>query len=88
MPTCGGCRTCELACAFIFTGEFAPSQSVIHILEPTVGQGYAVTFVVPSGETVLPCRNCFNKATPACVQYCEKSSDLTRLIEQGLADEK
>ncbi len=86
MPSCGGCRTCEMACAFLLTGEFAPSQSAIHILECTDVQGYVVT-LEKKKKTALPCRNCLNKGTPPCVQYCEKDQDLIQLIEQGVADE-
>jgi len=88
MPSCGGCRTCEMACAFVLTGEFAPSRSVIRILARTEDQGYVVAFRKPPGESTLPCPNCLNNATPLCVQYCEKSTDLMRLIERGAADEK
>lgn len=86
MPSCGGCRTCEMACAFLLTGEFAPSRSVIHILEGTECQGYVVA-LTPPGKSTLPCGNCLSNATPPCVQYCEKSQDLIRLIEQGVSDE-
>ena len=88
MPSCGGCRTCEMACAFVLNGEFAPSQSVLHILEKTEGQGYVVSFDPQSGESSLPCANCLNTGTPLCAQYCEKSQDLIRLIKQGIADDK
>ena len=87
MPSCGGCRTCEMACAFLLTGEFTPSQSVMHILERTDVQGYVVTLAPPPGKSTLPCVACLKNGVPPCVQYCEKSQDLIRLIEQGVADE-
>jgi len=87
MPSCGGCRTCEMACSFHLTGEFAPSRSALHILEQTNAQGYVVT-LTPSGGSGLPCRDCLNGKTPPCVQYCEKSQDLIRIIEQGVAHEE
>jgi len=87
MPSCGGCRTCEMACAFQLTGEFAPSQAAIHILEKTDVQGYVVTFTTPPGESTFPCGKCLNNATPLCLQYCEKRKDLIRLIKQGVSDE-
>lgn len=88
MPSCGGCRTCEMACSFVLTGEFAPSRSVIRILDRSKGEGYIVELVKPPGKSTLPCPNCLNKATPLCIQYCEKSTDLKELIEKGAADEE
>jgi hypothetical protein len=76
-----------MACSFVLTGEFAPSRSVIRILDQSKGQGYVVTLIKPPGKATLPCPDCLNNATPLCVQYCEKSADLKELIQQGAADE-
>jgi len=32
MASCGGCRTCEMACSFKHAGEFVPAISSIKIL--------------------------------------------------------
>ena len=77
-----------MACAFLLNGDFTPSKSVIRIIEQPETQGYGVTFVVPEGQSSLPCSHCLDTTTPACVEYCEKELDLIRLIEQGVADEK
>jgi hypothetical protein len=77
-----------MACSFVMTGEFSPSRSVIHTSERIEGNGYAVKFISPPGGSALPCPDCLKNGAPLCVQYCEKSTDLIRLIEQGAFDEK
>ena len=45
MASCGGFRTCEAACSFRHTGEFAPSRSSIKILEKKDCPGFEAMLV-------------------------------------------
>ena len=84
MQSCGGCRTCEMACSFRLAGEFAPSSSGIRILERDDGLGFDVRFV-PEGSGNGPgCDGCPELDEPMCVQHCEKGEDLWVLLRKFL----
>ncbi len=82
MPTCGGCRTCEIACSFRHKGEFVPSVSSIKIIEKNDVPGYVVSIAArPDGER-LAC-DCFEKQkAPLCIEYCIKSKDLKEIFKK------
>jgi Fe-S-cluster-containing dehydrogenase component len=84
MPSCGGCRTCELACSFKHTGEFAPAVSSLVILDKEDGVGFTVSLAEKNEERRLSCDGCRGLNIPLCVQYCLKSEDLKAILKAFL----
>lgn len=87
METCGGCRTCELACSFHHKGEFIPEASSIKILDNKKGAGFIVLFVEKSDGSSIPCDGCKSIKRPLCVQYCKDYKKLEEMINK-LMEEK
>jgi Fe-S-cluster-containing hydrogenase component 2 len=82
MPTCGGCRTCELACSFHHTGEFMPAVSSLTISEKTDGPGYDVLISeAPEGKR-RACDGCEGREVPLCVVYCREHDDLSEILKE------
>lgn len=81
MVSCGGCRTCEIACSFKHTGEFKPTVSSIKILDKADGIGFCVSLIDGRTEKGNACDGCINLDEPLCLQYCEKSEDLKEVLE-------
>jgi Fe-S-cluster-containing hydrogenase component 2 len=54
---CTGCRTCELVCSFVKTGEFNPARSRISVF----------SFEKVGFSTPVVCQQCSNAA---CMQVC------------------
>ena len=82
MPSCGGCRTCEMACAFKHKGEFIPSISSIKIVEKENAPGFDVDIAEKNNGRRLAC-NCFeNNESPLCMQYCIKSEELGKILQR------
>ena len=82
MPTCGGCRTCEMACSFKHEEEFAPSISSIKIIDKKEGPGFLVLLLEATGKDGIACDACKEFAVPMCMQFCRKSDDLKRILEE------
>ncbi len=82
MASCGGCRTCEAACSFKHTGEFVPSRASIKILEKKDHPGFEVLLVDDANGQNFACDGCKDMDTPLCVQYCNKSEDLEKILEE------
>jgi Fe-S-cluster-containing dehydrogenase component len=82
MPTCGGCRTCEIACSYHHVGEFAPSVSSIRILNKEDGAGYYVVFLEDDEERGKSCDGCVNLDIPCCVEFCKKEEELTKMLKE------
>jgi Fe-S-cluster-containing hydrogenase component 2 len=80
MPTCGGCRTCELACGFRHTGEFNPSASSIRILEKEDGHGYHVQLLEADEGATTACDGCQRLGEQRCVKSCRESNDLAEIL--------
>jgi Fe-S-cluster-containing hydrogenase component 2 len=88
MPTCGGCRTCEMACSFKHREEFIPSISSIKILDKKDGTGFLVFLAEgPQGQEI-PCDGCKEFAVPMCMQYCPKSEDLKEILDAFMGRSK
>jgi len=84
MPSCGGCRTCEIACSFKHKGEFVPSISSIQILDKESEPGFLVLlFEEHRGEHFI-CDGCKGHEVPFCMQYCRKSEDLEKILKEFL----
>jgi Fe-S-cluster-containing hydrogenase component 2 len=81
MPTCGGCRTCEMACAFHHLGEFNPSASSLLILEKEKGPGYRVWLAAESGDQRFACDACKDLDVPLCLEYCREYDDLFKILQ-------
>lgn len=86
MPSCGGCKTCEMACAYKHCGEFKPEISSIQILEKENELGYLVLIIEDAVNERKACDNCNEQEVPMCVQFCEKSADLKEILEKYRKD--
>ena len=80
MASCGGCRTCELACSFHHTKEFNPSVSSLKVLARDEGPGYQVLLVTESGGASRACDGCKNLDVPLCMEYCREVDDLGKIL--------
>ena len=81
MVSCGGCRTCEMACSFHHQGEFIPSLSSIKILERENEPGFLVFLVENMHQGGIPCDGCKNLDVPLCLQYCKEREDLEKMLK-------
>ena len=82
MPSCGGCRTCELACSFHHTGAFLPASSSLKVLEKTEGPGYVVTLREEAEGGSRACDSCEGIDIPLCIEYCREMDDLYKILEE------
>jgi Fe-S-cluster-containing hydrogenase component 2 len=81
MPSCGGCRTCELACSFHHTGEFIPTASSLKVLEKKEGPGYDVILKEEAEGGSYACDGCEGLEIPLCIEYCREMDDLYKILE-------
>lgn len=88
MPSCGGCRTCEMACAFKHKGEFIPSISSIKILEKENEPGFDVYLAEETDDSAMACNCLTNSEAPLCLQYCIKNEDLAKILQAFLENKK
>jgi len=82
MASCGGCRTCEMACSFHHTEAFSPDRSSIKIFEKAGSQGFSVCLVEKGAPEGVACDGCSNLDVPLCVQYCKRSEDLLDILKE------
>jgi len=82
MPTCGGCSTCELACAFHHTGEFNPGISSLKVIAKKEGSGFEIQLSEEDDEKRLACDACKNLDVPLCMEYCKEIDDLGKIIQE------
>lgn len=82
MPSCGGCRTCEMVCSFHHTGDYNPSRSSIKILEKNNGAGYLVWLLEENGNDGFACDRCPGLDTPLCRQVCREEDDLAGILKK------
>jgi Fe-S-cluster-containing hydrogenase component 2 len=80
MPSCGGCRTCELACSFHHTQEFSPSASSLKVLDKDGGPGYRVWLSAGDGGRSPACDGCEGLDVPLCMEYCKEMDDLGKIL--------
>jgi len=81
MPTCGGCSTCELACAFHHTGEFNPSISSLKVIAKEEGSGFEIQISEENDGKHLACDGCKNLDVPLCMEYCKEIDDLGKILQ-------
>lgn len=84
MPSCGGCRTCEMACSFHHLGEFVPTASSFIIEDKENATGCDVVFVDVTDGQRLACDGCRDLDVPLCVDYCKESDDLWKILQEFL----
>jgi Fe-S-cluster-containing hydrogenase component 2 len=82
MPTCGGCRTCEIACSFHHKEEFNPAISSIKILDKKNEPGFYVMLVEESDGQSIPCDGCKELEVPLCMEYCKEKDELEKMIKE------
>lgn len=82
MPSCGGCCTCELACAFHHTGEFAPSVSSLKVIAKAEGSGFEIQLSEENKGKRLACDRCKNLDVPLCMEYCKEIDDLGKILQE------
>lgn len=82
MPSCGGCRTCELACSFHHTGEFAPAASSLVVLDKDDEPGCEVMLMTESAGKRIACDGCKDLDIPLCMDYCKESDDLWKILRE------
>jgi Fe-S-cluster-containing hydrogenase component 2 len=82
MDSCGGCRTCEMACSFHHTETFTPELSSIKIFEKKDFPGFRVWIVENGDEKGTPCDGCENRGVPLCMQHCKRSEDLGMILRK------
>jgi Fe-S-cluster-containing hydrogenase component 2 len=85
MPSCGGCRTCEMACSFRHREEFIPAISSIEILDKKNEPGYLVSLLEKKRGERIACDGCKDLERPLCLQYCQKDKDLEKILKEFLA---
>lgn len=88
MPTCGGCRTCEIACSFKHKGEFSPSISSIKILDKGDGPGFFIELMEKNEGLSMACDGCKERDIPLCMEYCKQRDDLEKIIKEFLESQK
>jgi Fe-S-cluster-containing hydrogenase component 2 len=82
MPTCGGCRTCEMACSYMHTKEFSYLNSRIKIMDDEEGRGFYVWLNDKGDGKVKACDGCKQMEIPYCVQYCKQKDELIEILQQ------
>lgn len=82
MRSCGGCRTCEIACSFHHNEEFNPATSSIKILDKTNEPGFIVLLVEENDRESIACDFCEGIEVPLCVQYCKEKEELAKMIDE------
>jgi Fe-S-cluster-containing dehydrogenase component len=82
MPSCGGCRTCEMACSFKQKEEFAPSISSLKIIDKKDSTGFFVMILEEDGDLGRACDGCEELDIPLCMQFCNKSDDLKEILNK------
>lgn len=82
MPTCGGCRTCEMACGFHHRGEFNPEAASLQIIDKDDGPGYRVRIAAQSIEQRTACDLCKGLEVPLCAEYCREVDDLYKILAE------
>lgn len=81
MPSCGGCRSCELACSFRHREEFIPVVSSLKIIDKENEPGFLVSLVGENEGVRIACDGCKDLDIPLCIQYCEKREDLEEILK-------
>ena len=82
MLSCGGCKTCELACSFHNTRKFSHQFSSLKIINKKNSSGYQVLIAEQDDNANIPCDGCKDIKIPLCLQFCGKRDDLEKIIDE------
>lgn len=82
MPNCGGCRTCELACAFKHTGAFTHAASSLLIVDRPDQKGHQIVLLDKPDGLRPACDGCQELGEPLCVQFCREAEDLAKIVRE------
>jgi Fe-S-cluster-containing hydrogenase component 2 len=82
MTSCGGCRTCEMACSFHHRQVFSPAISSIKILDKTNEPGFFVLIFEENDGDKIGCDGCEGLDMPLCVEYCKEKEALQEIISE------
>lgn len=88
MPSCGGCRTCELACSFHHRKVFNPALSSLKVKECRDGDGYEIELLEKDGDSDLACDGCRGLETPLCLLHCREREELNRILDEFAAQKE
>lgn len=87
VDTCGGCRSCELACSFHHTKLFQRSLSSMTVTSIPGKLDHAITFYRESAGGRIACDMCKGLETPLCVLFCSEGfrEELKKILEAHLS---
>ncbi len=80
MPSCGGCRTCEIACSYHHTGEFGLAASSFRVIDKEDNRGATVEFLEKAEGEMPACDGCEGLDVPLCVEWCREADDLMSFL--------
>lgn len=80
MPSCGGCRTCEMACSFHHTGKFEPSVSSLVVIDKKDSKGFIIQIINKCKNGRFACDECEGFDIPTCVEWCKQKEDLVEFL--------
>ncbi len=84
MPSCGGCRSCELACSFHHTGKFEPSASSLIVIDKEDLRGFKIELLESSRGKRYACDECKDLDEPLCLEWCKERDNLKKLLDSFL----
>ena len=84
MLSCGGCRSCELACSFHHTGKFEPSVSSLIVIDKKDLRGFKIEFTDSNKDGRFECDGCKDLDEPACIEWCKQKEDLKKYLANFL----
>ena len=88
--TCGGCRSCELACSFHHMKNFQRGISSIVITDVPKSTNTNLTFYRESIDNRMACDMCKGLDVPLCIQFCSATyrDELEKLLRAHLSAPK
>lgn len=81
MPTCGGCKSCELACSYHHTGKFEPSASSLKVIDKGDFQGFKIELLEKNEEKSFACNGCKGLDEPLCLEWCKEKDALKKILD-------
>ena len=87
VDACGGCRSCEMACAFHHMKVFQRHLSSLDVTTIPRTLEHTLTFYRESVDGHIACDMCKGLETPLCVVFCPEgfSGELERLLKAHLS---
>jgi Fe-S-cluster-containing dehydrogenase component len=88
MLSCGGCRTCEMACSYHHTGEFGDSVSSFRVIDKEDSRGAKIEFLEKPEGARPACDRCEGLDVPLCVEWCREADDLMMHLMDFMGERK